>query len=174
MELKWMGSHRTAVEALIRCGNSYSQAVNLAGLMTDKVEISATELQVMEYILENEERRENMSQVAQRLNLNQSNFSKIVSQLVSKGLLAKYRTANNRKNIIIQPTGFAREVYMDYSQTAALAWKPIFDTLDEMGPEAEKDFIRIMNIFADNCNEARRRLCERDNEETEELELIKL
>ena len=90
MKLEWMGKHRAAVEAMIRCGNSYSQGVNLRGLMTDKVDISAAELQVMEYILENEERRENMSQVAARLDISQSSFSKLVSELVRLGLLEKY------------------------------------------------------------------------------------
>ena len=138
MKLEWMGKHRAAVEAMIRCGNSYSQGVNLRGLMTDKVDISAAELQVMEYILENEERRENMSQVAARLDISQSSFSKLVSELVRLGLLEKYRTSNNRKNVIIQPTDFAREVYQQYAVDALRSWQPIFDELTAWAPRRKQ------------------------------------
>ena len=171
MKLEWMGQHRSAVEALIRCGNSYAQGVNLRGLMTDKVDISAAELQVMEYILENEERRENMSQVAARLDISQSSFSKLVSELVRLGLLEKFRTANNRKNVIIQPTDFAREVYRQYAIDAKRNWQPIFDELDRMGPEAEAGFIRLLDVFSSSMHAAREALLQK---EAEEIELIPL
>ena len=171
MKLEWMGQHRAAVEALIRCGNSYAQGLNLRGLMTDKVDISAAELQVMEYILENEERRENMSQVAARLDISQSSFSKLVSELVRLGLLEKFRTANNRKNVIIQPTDFAREVYRQYAVGAQRAWQPIFDELDRMGPEGEAAFIRLLDAFSSSMHTAREALLQK---EAEEIELIPL
>ena len=171
MKLEWMGAHRAAVEALIRCGNSYSQNVNLRGMMTEAVDISAAELQVMEYILENEERRENMSQVAARLDISQSSFSKIVAQLCRLGLLEKYRTCRNRKNVIVQPTELARQVYRDYAVSAARGWKPIFDELDRMGPDAEAGFIRLLDTFSASMHAAREALSQR---ESEDIELIPL
>ena len=171
MKLEWMGKHRTAVEAMIRCGNSYSQNVNLRGMMTEAVDISAAELQVMEYILENEERRENMSQVAARLDISQSNFSKIVAQLCRLGLLEKFRTCRNRKNVIVQPTELARQVYRDYAVNAAKGWQPIFDELDRMGPEAEAGFIRLLDTFSASMHAARDALSQR---ESEDIELIPL
>ena len=155
MELTWMGKHRAAVEAVIRTGNSYARSVDLPGLMSEQADLSPVELQVMEYILENEERRENMSQVAARLDISQSHFSKLAARLVSKGLLEKFRTANNRKNVIVQPTDFARQVYLDYAKEAAKSWQPFFEELDRMGPEAEAAFIRATGLFADLCDNAR-------------------
>ena len=143
MKLEWMGAHRAAVEALIRCGNSYSQNVNLRGMMTEAVDISAAELQVMEYILENEERRENMSQVAARLDISQSSFSKIVAQLCRLGLLEKYRTCRNRKN----------------------------DELDRMGPDAEAGFIRLLDTFSASMHAAREALSQRESEDIELIPL---
>lgn len=171
MKLEWMGEHRQAVESIIRCCNSYTQSANLSGLMTDAAYISPVELQVMEYILENEERRENMSQVAARLDISQSNFSKIVSQLVRLGLLEKFRTVKNRKNVIVQPTELARQVYEQYSKGAAVGWKPIFDELDRMTPEGRASLIRILDLFAEGCRLAREQLYQK---EAEEIELIPL
>ena len=171
MKLEWMGEHRSAVEAVIRYGNSYAQGLNLQGLMTEAANISAAELQVMEYILENEERRDNMSQVAARLDISQSNFSKIVSQLCRLGLLEKYRTCRNRKNVIVQPTELAREVYRRYAEDAQRTWTPFFDQLDGMGPEAEAAFVRTLNTLSDAFNSAREQFYQRD---AEEIELIPL
>ena len=171
MELTWMGPHRAAVEAVIRSGNSYARGVNMQGILTGAANLSPAELQVMEYILENEERRENMSQVAARLDISQSSFSKQVSQLVRMGLLEKFHTQNNRKNVIVQPTERARRLYREYAVEAALAWQPFFEELDRMGPEAEAAFIRATECFSRFCDQAREQFCQR---EPEEIELIPL
>lgn len=171
MKLEWMGTHRAAVEAVIRYGNSYAQGLNLQGLVTEAASISAAELQVMEYILENEERRDNMSQVAARLEISQSSFSKIVSQLCRMGLLEKYRTCRNRKNVIVQPTDLAREIYRQYAEEALRGWTPFFEQLDSMGPEAEAAFIRALSTLSDIFIRSREQYLQR---EAEEIELIPL
>lgn len=145
MELEWMSKYRSSVEAVIRMCNTYMQTSNLQGLVTRAAHISTIELQVLEYLLENEERHENMSRVAQRLQISQSTFSKMVKQLVEKGLLEKYHTAANSKNIIICVSEKGREVYMKYTESAKVYWKPVFDALDNVPPEYIKFFDSALN-----------------------------
>lgn len=168
MKLEWMGKYRAFVEAMIRFGNSYIQIVNVQGIICDDANISPSELQVMEYILENEERHENMSQVAGRLQISQSSFSKIVKQLVSKGLLEKYHTASNRKNIIVRPSELAREVYDKYSRSSHTAcWRRMFALFDSLDEGAVSAFTEALNIFSNDAMTSLERLNKREDEDQE-------
>ena len=115
MKLEWMGKYRKLVESMIGMVNAYSQ-VSKIEVFGDDVKLNSVQLQVMEYTLENEELNQNMSQIAQRLSISQSNFSKITNQLVKKGMLEKFHTRNNSKNVIIKVTEKGRDFYKNYSQ----------------------------------------------------------
>lgn len=78
MKLPWMGEYRDMIEAVIGLANSYNQICNYK-VFSDRsgnIKLTATEVQIIEYVLENEERNENMSAIAQRLSISQSTFSK--------------------------------------------------------------------------------------------------
>ena len=55
----------------------------------------------MEYLLENEERRDNMTAIAKRLGITRSNFTKIVKRLEEKGLVEKRYLSGNRKSMTV-------------------------------------------------------------------------
>ncbi len=170
MKLEWMGKYRPFVEAMVRYGNAYAQAVNVQGVITDPP-ISSSELQVMEYILENEERNDNMKQIAARLQISQSSFSKMVKQLVTKGLLEKYHSRNNQKNVIIRLTDHAREVYEEYANGPQTdVWRDSFALLDQLGPGALEIITQMLN---QHCKYLHDEIGSVDNEE-ERDELIKI
>lgn len=116
MKLEWMGEYRDLVEKLIHYCNSYAQCYTIEQNFNTPVNFSFSQLQVLEYILENEERQENMAAVAARLGLLPSAFSKNVNRMTDKGLLEKYHTTDNKKNIIIKVSDLGREVYLQYAQ----------------------------------------------------------
>lgn len=101
MKLNWMGEYRNLIEQLIRYGNSYAHIYNRPVKITETISLSPSEIQVLEYILENEEKKQKMAELAQRLAISPSSFTKIVNKLAKLNLLEKYRKGNNRKDIII-------------------------------------------------------------------------
>ena len=67
MKMEWMGEHRDVLEALIHYCNVYASVYKREQLVYGDVRYSFSQVQVLEYLLENEERQENMSAIAARL-----------------------------------------------------------------------------------------------------------
>lgn len=171
MKLDWMGRHRNSIEAFIKMCNAYTAVSYLPVISTSELELSPNEIQVLEYLLENEEKRDNMSVIAERLQYSKSAFSKLVKQLVSKKLLDRFHEANNSKNVIIRPSEYGRKIYKEYSEAAVLRWKPILDNMDKLSEKDEKAMIEVINAFADLCKEG---IESYNQKELEEIDLIKI
>lgn len=136
MKLEWMGEYRDIVEELIRYCNIYT-SVYKKELMTSQGEsFSFSQVQVLEYLLENEELNQNMSSVALRLGITFSSFSKMVSVLDSRGLVEKYNLVGNKKNVIIRVTDKGRALYSDYARRVYEGhFKMIFRELNNIPKE---------------------------------------
>lgn len=136
MKLAWMGEYREMVEALIHYCNIYAAAYKVEKMAYKGVSYSYAQIQVLEYLLENEERNENMSSIAARLGITRSNFTKIVNRLVAKGLLEKAYMPGSRKALKLTVNEFGRELYDDYSQDI-LRWhfSPMFAQLSRIDRE---------------------------------------
>ena len=111
MKLTWMGEYRDVVEALIHYCNIYAAAYKVEKMTYHGVTYSYAQIQVLEYLLENEEREENMSAIAARLGITRSSFTKIVNRLVDKGLLEKSRMPGSRKERRVTVNDKGRELY---------------------------------------------------------------
>lgn len=133
MKLAWMGQYRDVVDALIHYCNIYAAAYKLEKMEYKGVSYSYAQIQVLEYLLENEERNENMSAIAARLGITRSNFSKIASRLVSKGLLKKEYLPGSQKELKLTVNELGRELYDAYAQDI-LRWhfSPMFRELDRI------------------------------------------
>lgn len=136
MKLAWMGEYREVVEALIHYCNIYAAAYKVEKMQFQGVSYSYAQIQVLEYLLENEERNENMSAIAARLGITRSNFTKIVNRLVAKGLLDKAYMPGSRKAMKLTVNDLGRELYTAYSQEI-LRWhfSPMFRELAKISPE---------------------------------------
>lgn len=150
MKLEWMGEYRDVVEAIIGVANIYNQVCNYKVFSDQSGEIllTANEVQIIEYIYENEERNDNMSEVARRLSISQSTFSKKVKQLVEKGLLERYCTVNNKKNIVIKLSETGKKFYADYvagQQTDV--WREMFARLDQIDRKSIDVFVEALTIL---------------------------
>lgn len=78
MKMEWMGEYREIVESLIHYCNIYADIYKHEHMVFQDVTYSFSQVQVLEYLLENEERQENMSAIAYRLGVSRSNFTKII------------------------------------------------------------------------------------------------
>lgn len=116
MYLDWMGKNRFFVEKMIQFANMYAAVYKKEEFYGTEIPISFEQVQVLEYLLENESLNQNMAMIASRLGITPSNFTRIVNKLVKKGLLEKYYIEGNRKNIIIRVTDLGRELYQTYSK----------------------------------------------------------
>lgn len=135
MKLTWMGQYRDVVDALIHYCNIYAAAYKTEKMEYKGVRYSYAQIQVLEYVLENEERNENMSAIAARLGITRSNFTKIVNRLINKGLLEKSYLPGSRKELKLRVNDFGRELYEKYSQEI-LRWhfSPMFRELERISP----------------------------------------
>lgn len=151
MKLEWLGEYREIIEKIIKFGNSYASRYQKESYAGTPVLFSAIQLQTMEYILENEEKHQNMAEVAARLGVSPSAFSKNVKKMLEKGLLEKYHTANNRKNVVVKISPLGRKIYADYSKYALEHhFKPLFQILDEIPKEYIEKFAQVLDRWAES------------------------
>lgn len=150
LELKWMSKHRSLVEQLIKYGNTYANTYRLQRDYGIGVNLSASQIQTLEYILENEERGEKMTQMAKRLGVTTSTFSKNTKKLMEKELLEKYQYTDNKKDIYIKVTDKGRKIYLEYSKYInENCFSEIFKIADTLSNEEIKKFEKILGIFSE-------------------------
>lgn len=150
MQLEWMSKHRSLVEKLIKYGNAYANTYRLQRDYGTGVVFSAAQIQTLEYILESEDRDEKMSQMASRLGVKNSAFSKNVKKLMDKELLEKYRYSDNQKDIYVKATEKGKAVYQEYTKFVyEECFKEIFETADQISNDDIKKFEQILDLFAD-------------------------
>ncbi len=137
MKLDWMGEYRGVVEALIHYCNIYAGVYRIEKMTYRDVRYSYAQIQVLEYLLENEERGDNMCSIARRLGITRSNFTKITQRLVQKGLVEKKSLPGCRRDLCVEVTPFGRELYEDYSKGVFLRhFSSMFEELEKLTPEA--------------------------------------
>ena len=115
MKLEWMGKYRSFLESLIHYCNIYSAAYKVEAFDYKGVTYSFAIIQVLEYLIENEERNENMSRIAERLGISRSNFTKLCKKIEEKGLIKKCGMEGSKKEINLVVTEFGHEFYEQYS-----------------------------------------------------------
>ncbi len=147
MKLDWMRDNRYFVERLIKFANIYANLYSRENSYGTEVKISFAQVQVIEYLLENEELNQNMAMIAERLGISASNFTKLVHKLEEKNLLEKYYTENNKKNIIIRVSETGRRVYADYSEYIVKNYfSDIFDITSKIPKEYLAMFSDILEV----------------------------
>lgn len=145
-----MSKHRSLVEKLIKYGNAYANTYRLQRDYGTGIKLSAAQIQTLEYILENEERGEKMTEMARRLGVKNSAFSKNIKKLMEKELLEKYQYTDNKKDIYVKATDKGRNLYIEYAEFISKnCFSKIFEIADEISNEDIKRFEDMLNIFAE-------------------------
>lgn len=148
MKLEWMGPYRPLVEEYIKAMNRYARSYRDTNMEIDGVPLSAATIQVLEYILENEEEQLPMARLAERLGVTRGAFSKTTALLCSQGLVEKRHPEQSGREYVLTLTQKGRKVYERYSNAVyKQLFEPIFQELGQMSPEQIESTLRIYRII---------------------------
>ena len=148
MKLEWMGPYRPLVEEYIKAMNRYARSYRDTNMEIDGVPLSAATIQVLEYILENEEEQLPMARLAERLGVTRGAFSKTTALLCSQGLVEKRHPEQSGREYVLTLTQKGRKVYERYSNAVyKQLLEPIFQELGQMSPEQIESTLRIYRII---------------------------
>lgn len=159
-----MGRYRPLVAELVRHSNITQRLSATRFPVADGINLNAQEWQVFEYILEHTDDDAYMNMISERLGIAQSTFSKIVKALCGYGLVNKYQTTRNRKNILLRPSEKGLEVYRNHS--VDLNWntfESFFDVLEPFSDEQIRTLVGAIRQLNEQLS--------KPNEPAAELEL---
>ena len=97
-----MGRYRELVAVLVQHSNITARAAAQPQELAEGVRMTSVTWQVLEYLIEHENDDACMIHISDTLGIPQSSFSRIARQLTELGLVARYRTTANRKNVILK------------------------------------------------------------------------
>jgi len=146
MELQWI-RHRNIVAAYYRSANAYSSLCRREFLSC--ASLTTAEVQIIEHIMEHAEENRNMKWFANRVGISTSAFTNYVNRLVKKGLVEKYHTSENKKDIILRVTELGIASYNDYSAVMEKIFDPLFDVMDRLSEEDCKVVEDMLELWAD-------------------------
>ena len=147
MKLEWLGPYRPLMEKIIKYANVYARTYTRPRSYGTAFQLTAAEIQTLEYILENEDKHQNMAEVASRLGVSPSAFSRNIKGMIEKGLLEKYHLATNRKSVIVRSSPLGRQVYEDYTRFVEEAFLNGMGKLLEDVPQ--EHIMKIAQVFDD-------------------------
>lgn len=138
---EWMSRYRPLVAALVKHTNVVQRAAGRTVRLSEEVSLSTQEWQVFEYILEHQDDDSCMNHISERLGIAQSTFSKITKYLCEQGLVDKYQTETNRKNIILRPSADGVDLYRQQTATVGREmFGAFFEDLDGLSDEQLETF----------------------------------
>ena len=148
MKLEWMGEYRELIMEYIKACNRYARNYRTVHYEFEGIPLSAATVQVLEYILENEEEKLPMSRLAERLGVTRGAFSKITAQLCKQELIEKYHPADSDKEFVLTLTEKGRKVYQDYSDAVSgQVFAPLFREMEQMPEQSRKDLLHIFRVI---------------------------
>jgi len=148
MKLEWMGEYRGLIEEYIKACNRYARNYRTVYFEFEGIPLCAATVQVLEYILENEEEKLPMSRLAERLGVTRGAFSKIAAQLCKQELIEKHHPADSDKEYVLTLTEKGRRVYQSYSEAVSVkVFEPLFHELEQMPEQSRKDLLHIFRVI---------------------------
>lgn len=143
-----MGRYRPLVSAIVQHVNTVSRETSPIHIFED-IYLVPNEWQVLEYIVEHRDDDKYMNNMIQDLAIPQSSFSRIQKKLCDMGLIGRYQTTDNKKNIILKPTELAVKAY-DYhtKETYQKIWKPFFDALEGCSDDELERFTAALHVLS--------------------------
>ena len=146
MDLQWMQKHRALVAKMIRFANAYTVMYTHPVRMGTDIEITASQIQTLEYVIENEAMK--MSDIAQKLGVTRATFSRNAQHLVQRGLISRYRRGDNKKEVYLFATDLGKKIYQDYTNYVLENWyQKMFEMADDIPEEYLQKFEEIVDWY---------------------------
>ena len=147
-QLEWTGRHRVMMEKLIRYGNAYAQNYSRETDLGEGVRLTPAQLQVLEYLVENENHYLKMARIAAVLGISPSTLTKQAARLTEKGYLEKYHVTNNFRDVIIRPTEKGKAAYRQYLETMEPIFQQLAGLWETIPPEAAETFLKTLALLS--------------------------
>ena len=153
MDNRWMGRYRALVAAMARHVNVISKLKEGFRVeISDGVYIDRLAWQILEYFIEHPSNTCNMNDIAARLGIPQSSFSKKIKLLQQYGFIERFYAEGNKKEIIVRPTDRAVQFYMqNSSDNVSKDWQPFFDKLEGFSDEQISTITEALETLTDTC-----------------------
>lgn len=144
----------------MRFGNAYALNYNTERDLGLGVKFSASEVQMLEFIMNSEDKYLKMAEIAAKMGIPASTFSKNIKKMTDKGFIEKYHLSNNKKVVIVRVSDYGRAVYKRYCEIVTKSlYGEVFRRLDELPAECEAKVTSILALIArENCRTAEPRL----------------
>ncbi len=123
-------------KALMKHAMIVSSGLNDRIALDDRVSVTVQEWIVIELIVEQRNEYNSMIELARKVGIPSSSFSRIVSRLQKAGLILKYHIQNNRKSIVLRPSEQALAYYEEVKVG--------------MGTEIWTEFFQALEHFSDS------------------------
>lgn len=148
MQTEWMGRYRPLVAALVQHSNITARAAARSNEIGEGIFLNTVSWQTLEYLIEHGDDASCMTHIHEALGIPQSSFSKIARQLTDLGLVERYQSTANRKNIILKPSEKALRLYRSFSQRIyEKDFQPFFEDLDALDDESLAVIISALQAF---------------------------
>ena len=148
MQTEWMGRYRPLVAALVQHSNITARAAARSNEIGEGIFLNTVSWQVLEYLIEHGDDASCLTHVHEALGIPQSSFSKIARQLTDLGLVERYQSTANRKNIILKPSEKALRLYRSFSQRIyEKDFQSFFQDLDALDDESLAIVISALQAF---------------------------
>ncbi len=141
MQTEWMGRYRPLVAALVQHSNITARAAARSNEIGEGIFLK-------EYLIEHRDDASCMTHIHEALGIPQSSFSKIARQLTDLGLVERYQSTANRKNIILKPSEKALRLYRSFSQRIyEKDFQSFFQDLDALDDDSLAVVISALQAF---------------------------
>ncbi len=166
MGIDWMGRYRPLVAALVLHANVVNRGLSMRSDIGDGIMLNPQEWQVLEFVIEHSDSYFSMIEISRELGIPQSSFSRIVKTIQDYKLISKYQVAGNRKNIVLRPTEYGKNLYNKrVESSSSISFINFFKELDSMSDDCIKTFTRALNNLTLGLPSAR---------DSQEVELIEI
>ena len=147
----WMGRYRPLISALVRHVNTVSKSNQMLHIYED-IYLTPNEWQALEYIVRNQDTDMNMNDIIRSLAIPQSSFSRIQKKLAGMGLVQRFQTEDNRKNILLKPTELALRAHQYHTgEMNRKMFQPFFDLLEAFSDEDIRQYTHALEILTDGA-----------------------
>lgn len=152
--MEWLQEHREVVSLFVKIFNEYTTLYSRAREYGNGIEISLSEVQVLEKIIEKQQL--NMSDLAGALGYSSAAVTKSVKKLETKGLIDKYKKPENQKEVLVRLTDLGDDTYGLYqSYVYEKLFKDIFRFFDESPEGTEQSVVTMLNMIQSFFDEFR-------------------
>ena len=148
-ETAWMGRYRALVAAIVLHGNNVSRTMFCRVPSSSGIAFNQQEWQILEYLVDPDQNGQCMNRISENLGIPQSSLSKAVKNLCGLGLVKRFHSSCNRKNVILQVTEAGRTQYRLFCGTVSKVFlEDFFAELEPLDDESVAAFTRAMEHLA--------------------------